>query len=81
MLWTIFPVLLIAGALELVSGYRLGNFVHVLLVIAPFVLLFQLLSGRRSTPWGTRRSSPLPPDQKAPQRDPHTLTILRDSEA
>jgi hypothetical protein len=50
MLWTIFLVLLIAWALGLVSGYTLGNFIHVLLVIALVVLVFQLLSGRRSIP-------------------------------
>jgi hypothetical protein len=50
MLWTIFLVLLIAWALGLVSGYTLGNFIHVLLVIALVVLVCQLLSGRRSIP-------------------------------
>lgn len=50
MLWTIFLVLLIAWGLGLVSGYTLGNFIHVLLVIALVVLVLQLLSGRRSIP-------------------------------
>ncbi len=50
MLWTIFLVLLIAWALGLVSGYTLGNFIHVLLVIALVVFVFQLLSGRRRSP-------------------------------
>jgi hypothetical protein len=77
MLWTIFPVLLIAWALELVSGYRLGNFVHVLLVIAPFVLLFQLLSGRRSTPWG---DSPVEPVAAGPEGAPARSSYTYDSE-
>jgi hypothetical protein len=47
MLWTIFVILLVLWALGLVSGYTLGNFIHVLLVIAVVVLIFQLLSGRR----------------------------------
>ena len=50
MLWTVFLVLLAAWALGLVSGYTLGNFIHVLLVIALVVLVFQLLSGRRRSP-------------------------------
>jgi hypothetical protein len=45
----IFLVLLIAWTLGLVSGYTLGNFIHVLLVIA-LVVVFQLLSSRRSIP-------------------------------
>jgi hypothetical protein len=49
MVWTIFLVLLIAWTLGLVSGYTLGNFIHVLLVIA-LVVVFQLLSSRRSIP-------------------------------
>jgi hypothetical protein len=47
MLWTIFVILLIAWLLGLVSGYTLGHFIHILLVIALVVLVFQLLSGRR----------------------------------
>jgi len=50
MLWTIFVVLLVAWALGLVSGYTVGNFVHVLLVVALVVLVLQLVSGRRSLP-------------------------------
>jgi len=49
-LWTIFVVLLVAWALGLVSGYTVGNFVHVLLVVALVVLVLQLVSGRRSLP-------------------------------
>ena len=50
MLWTIFLILIVAWALGLVSGYTVGNFIHVLLVVALIVLVFQLLSGRRSVP-------------------------------
>jgi len=49
-LWTILLVLLIAWALGLVSGCTLGNFIHVLLAIALVVVVFQPLSGRRSSP-------------------------------
>jgi hypothetical protein len=48
MLWTIFVVLLILWLLGLVSAYTLGGFIHILLVLAVIVLVFQLISGRRS---------------------------------
>jgi hypothetical protein len=48
MLWTIFVILLILWLLGLVSSYTLGGFIHLLLVIALVVLVFQLLSGRRT---------------------------------
>lgn len=47
MLYTIAVVLLIMWALGLVSGYTLGAFVHVLLVIAVVLFLVGLVSGRR----------------------------------
>jgi hypothetical protein len=47
MLWTILLVLLILWALGLVSGYTLGGFVHILLVVALVVLILQLVQGRR----------------------------------
>jgi len=50
MLWTIFVILIVAWALGLVSGYTVGSFVHVLLVVALVVLVFQLVTGRRSVP-------------------------------
>jgi hypothetical protein len=48
MLWTIFVVLLILWLLGMVSSYTLGGFIHLLLVIALIVLIFQLLTGRRA---------------------------------
>jgi hypothetical protein len=47
MLWTIFVILLVLWLLGLVSGYTLGGFVHILLVIAVVVLILRLISGRR----------------------------------
>ena len=47
MLWTIAVILIILWALGLVSGYTLGNFIHVLLVIAIIVIIFGFISGRR----------------------------------
>jgi hypothetical protein len=48
MLWTLFVVLLVLWLLGMVSSYTLGGFIHILLVLALIVLLFQLISGRRS---------------------------------
>ena len=47
MLWTIALILIILWALGLVSGYTLGNFIHVLLVIAIIVVLVRVIQGRR----------------------------------
>jgi hypothetical protein len=47
MIWTIFVILLVLWLLGLVSSYTMGGFIHVLLVLAFIVLLFQLLGGRR----------------------------------
>jgi len=48
MLWTIFVILLILWLLGLVGGYAFGGLIHLLLVVAVIVLLFNLLSGRRT---------------------------------
>ncbi len=47
MLWAIFVVLLILWGLGLMTGYTLGGILHVLLVVAIIVVLFQVLQGRR----------------------------------
>ena len=46
MLFTIAIVLLVLWALGLVSGYALGGFIHLLLVVALIVVVLQFLSGR-----------------------------------
>jgi len=48
MLWTILVILLILWLLGLVSGYTVGGFVHVLLVVALVILVINLLTGRRN---------------------------------
>lgn len=48
MLWTIFVILLVLWLLGLVSSYTLGGYIHILLVLAVVVLIFNLLSGRRA---------------------------------
>ena len=48
MLWTIFVILLIMYVLGLVSSYTMGGFIHLLLLLALVVLVFNLISGRRT---------------------------------
>jgi hypothetical protein len=48
MLWTIFVILLILWLLGLVSGYALGGFIHLFLVVAVVILILNLLTGRRA---------------------------------
>jgi hypothetical protein len=47
MLWTIAIILIILYALGLVSGYALGGFIHIILVVAIIVIVIQLITGRR----------------------------------
>ena len=47
MLWTITIVLVVLWLVGLVSSYTLGGWIHILLVLAVIVLIFNLLSGRR----------------------------------
>ena len=47
MLWTIAVVLVILWLLGLVSGYTMGNFIHILLVFAIIVVLVRVIQGRR----------------------------------
>ncbi|MCX5841190.1 MAG: lmo0937 family membrane protein [Deltaproteobacteria bacterium] len=47
MLWTIAVVLVTLWLLGLVSGYTMGNFIHILLVIAIIVMLVRVIQGRR----------------------------------
>jgi hypothetical protein len=48
MLWTIVVVLLILWLLGLVTAYTMGGLIHLLLVIAIIVILFNIISGRRA---------------------------------
>jgi Family of unknown function (DUF5670) len=47
MLWTIFVVLLILWLLGLVSGYTMGGFIHILLVVALVTVLIRVIQGRK----------------------------------
>ncbi len=48
MLWTITVILFILWVVGLVSSYTLGGWIHILLVLAIIVLIFNLMSGRRA---------------------------------
>jgi uncharacterized membrane protein YjdF len=47
MLETIAIILIVLWLLGVVSGYTLGNFIYVLLVVAIVLFLVRLISGRR----------------------------------
>jgi uncharacterized membrane protein len=49
MLWTIAVILIILWILGLVTSYTLGGFVHILLVLAIIVILYNVISGRKGT--------------------------------
>jgi hypothetical protein len=47
MLWTVAVILIILWLLGLVSGYTMGYFIHILLVIAIVIILVRIIQGRR----------------------------------
>ena len=47
MLYTIAVVLIILWLLGLVTGYTIGSFIHILLVIAVIMILINFISGRK----------------------------------
>ena len=47
MLWTIAVVLIVLWLLGLVTGYTMGQFIHILLVIAIVIILVRIIQGRR----------------------------------
>lgn len=46
MLWTIFAILLIMWLLGMTTGYVLGGFVHILLILAVAAVLIRIIQGR-----------------------------------
>ena len=48
MLWTIAVILLVLWLLGLVTSYTLSGFIHLLLVLAVIIIVFNLIQGRRS---------------------------------
>jgi hypothetical protein len=49
MLYTFAVLMLVLWLLGMVSGYTIGAFIHVLLVVAVVLVLVQLITGRRAT--------------------------------
>lgn len=47
MAWTLAIILLVLWALGVVSGYMVGGFIHILLVVAVIIILVNLISGPR----------------------------------
>ncbi|GGA76746.1 hypothetical protein GCM10011507_30050 [Edaphobacter acidisoli] len=47
MLWTITIILFLLWVVGLVSSYTLGGWIHILLVLAIIVLIYNLIAGRR----------------------------------
>ncbi|MDP2653191.1 MAG: lmo0937 family membrane protein [Candidatus Omnitrophota bacterium] len=48
MLYTIVVILAVLWLLGLVSSYTMGGLIHILLVIAVILVVFNLLSGRKT---------------------------------
>jgi hypothetical protein len=48
MLWTITIILFVLWLVGVVSGATLGWWIHILLVLAVILLIFNLLQGRRA---------------------------------
>jgi uncharacterized membrane protein len=48
MLWTITIILFVLWLVGMVSSYTFGGWIHILLVLAVIVLIFNLLAGRRA---------------------------------
>jgi Family of unknown function (DUF5670) len=47
MLWTILAVLCILWLFGMVTSYTFGGFIHLLLVVAVALFVFNLITGRR----------------------------------
>jgi hypothetical protein len=47
MLWTLLLILLVLWALGMLTSYTLGGLIHILLVVAVVILLFNLIQRRR----------------------------------
>jgi hypothetical protein len=49
MLYTIAVILVVLWLLGLVTSYTMGGFIHLLLLIAVIAVLYNIISGRRTT--------------------------------
>jgi hypothetical protein len=48
MLWTLIVILAVLWLLGVITSFTAGGLIHILLVVALVVLVFNLLSGRRT---------------------------------
>lgn len=48
MLYTIAVILIVLWLLGLITGYTIGSFIHILLVVAIIMILVNFISGRKS---------------------------------
>jgi len=48
MLWTLIVILAVLWLLGVITSYTAGGLIHLLLVVALIVLVYNLLAGRRS---------------------------------
>ena len=48
MLWTIAAVLVVLWVLGLATSYTMGGLIHILIVAAVVMVVYNLISGRRS---------------------------------
>ena len=48
MLWTIAVIMIVLWLLGMVTSYTMGGFVHLLLVLAVVMVLFNIIQGRRA---------------------------------
>jgi len=49
MLWTIAVILVVLWLLGLITSYTMGGFIHILLVLAIIVILYNIISGRKGS--------------------------------
>ena len=49
MLWAIVVVLVVLWLLGLVTSYTMGGFIHILLVLAIIVILYNVITGRKKS--------------------------------
>lgn len=47
MLYTIAVILIVLWLLGLITGYTIGSFIHILLVVAIIMILVNFISGRK----------------------------------
>jgi Family of unknown function (DUF5670) len=48
MLWTIAAILVVLWVIGLASAYTMGGLIHILLIAAVVMVVFNLISGRRA---------------------------------